>query len=169
MGLAFLPWERLPSWVLGPIMVLIGAYFFVNAESLSWHQLEASMLAIAGVCTCLYDLRKLRARMLICSCARPPFHYSQFQRIELGTDRHGADVSVSKCRKCATAWLVYLIDEPQYTQSGRWWRVPLATDFSNGIPHETARAYIENQPWCFVGGSCFKSAGSKKIAPIKVR
>lgn len=47
MGLAFLPWERLPAYVLGPLFILIGVVAFASGEKLSvWYLL----CAFFGVC-----------------------------------------------------------------------------------------------------------------------
>ncbi|HWX02900.1 hypothetical protein [Collimonas sp.] len=62
MGLGFLPWEMLPTWLLGPLMALIGAYLFVHTEPLSWRQLEASAFVVIGACMFLHGVRKLIAK-----------------------------------------------------------------------------------------------------------
>jgi len=37
MGLAFLPWERLPAYVFGPLLCLLGIFGLFNATG--WHVL----------------------------------------------------------------------------------------------------------------------------------
>ncbi|MBI5722621.1 MAG: hypothetical protein HZA50_01590 [Planctomycetes bacterium] len=72
------------------------------------------------------------------------------------------------CIRCGARWLKYLIEEPHYTRSGRWWRVPLTGADLPEIGMDNIRQYIEKQPWCFVGGSFFNSTGARKIAPIAI-
>jgi len=49
MGLAFLPWERLPAWLLGLIFAVAGAFLLFDAEPYSWRQAQAVGMAIVGV------------------------------------------------------------------------------------------------------------------------
>ena len=49
MGLAFLPWEKLPSWLLGPLMAAVGVSFVLHAEPFSWGQWEAVAFIVIGV------------------------------------------------------------------------------------------------------------------------
>ena len=100
-----------------------------------------------------------------CSCENPPFSYLNFDRSDLGADPSGAEVSVDTCKKCGVSWLVYLIEEPHYSNSGRWWRAKLAT---SAITLESSKGYIESQDWCFIGGSFHGSMGKKQSAPIKI-
>jgi hypothetical protein len=47
MGLAFLPWERLPAYVFGPLLVLIGIFAVASDEKMTaWHVI----LAIFNIC-----------------------------------------------------------------------------------------------------------------------
>ena len=47
MGLAFLPWERLPAYVLGPLSCLFGfALLFADKHKTLWH----IGMAIAFIC-----------------------------------------------------------------------------------------------------------------------
>lgn len=100
-----------------------------------------------------------------CNCEKPPFHYLDFNRSDIGEDSSGAEISVDTCKKCGAIWLVYLIEEPHYSNSGRWWRTKLITP---EITPELSKDYIESQDWCFVGGSFHNSTGIKKNAPIKI-
>ena len=104
-----------------------------------------------------------------CRCETPPFHYTDFERRDLGDDRTGADVAVETCRKCRRAWLVYLIEEPQFSRSGRWWRVLLDETEEAGLDANAARRLIEAKQWCFVGGSFYDAPAHRKEGPIAVR
>lgn len=100
-----------------------------------------------------------------CVCLSPPFSYLNYESNELGCDSAGAEVSINICKKCSKLWLKYLIEQPHYSKSGRWWIAELNV---NSISVESARNYIESQKWCFIGGSYFESAGIKLKAPIKI-
>jgi hypothetical protein len=103
-----------------------------------------------------------------CSCARPPFHHTQFERAELGTDEHSAEVAVDSCKRCGQLWLHYGLDDPQYSGSGRWWRAALEPEQRAALTAQQARAFIEQQYACFAGGSYFDSTGFEQRAPIRV-
>jgi Na+/phosphate symporter len=62
MGLAFLPWERLPAWLLGPLLVAIGVFLLLHAEPFSWRQVESVGLILIGIGVFIYGVKKLRAR-----------------------------------------------------------------------------------------------------------
>jgi uncharacterized membrane protein len=62
MGLAFLPWERLPAWLLGPLMVAVGVFLVLHAEPFSWRQFEAGGFIIIGMVVFIYGVKKLRAK-----------------------------------------------------------------------------------------------------------
>ena len=55
-----------------------------------------------------------------CACRRPPFRFQDYDTEPIGEDRHGAEISVSICKRCGVLWLAYLIEEPHYSRSGRW-------------------------------------------------
>jgi len=61
MGIALLPWERLPAWLLGPLMTALGVFLLFDAEPYSWRQLEAILFSVAGIGVFVYGLKKLRA------------------------------------------------------------------------------------------------------------
>ena len=49
MGLAFLPWERLPAYVLGPLLCTLSIWLMVAGELASvWHWAMMVSLAIFG-------------------------------------------------------------------------------------------------------------------------
>jgi hypothetical protein len=62
MGLAFLPWERLPAWLLGPLLAASGVFLVIQAEPFSWRQFEAVVFIIAGIGLFIHGVRKLRAK-----------------------------------------------------------------------------------------------------------
>jgi hypothetical protein len=103
-----------------------------------------------------------------CKCHSPPFHFADYETVELGEDSHGAEVSLSTCRRCGLVWLNYLVEEPHYSRSGRWWRVAVPREQRIAISAKTAREFIQQQDEGFVGGSYFESTGRKVSAPIRV-
>jgi hypothetical protein len=47
MGLAFLPWDRLPAYIFGPLLCLVGFLILIKDDSLTlWH----AIAAIFSVC-----------------------------------------------------------------------------------------------------------------------
>lgn len=104
-----------------------------------------------------------------CRCQSPPFLYTDYTTIDLGEDSHGAEVSLSTCTRCGLIWLKYLIEEPHYSKSGRWWRVIVSPEQQSSIVADGARSFIEQQKEGFAGGSFFDSTGDRIYAPIKIR
>ena len=101
-----------------------------------------------------------------CLCDTPPFNYMNYLITELGIDKFGGEVSIEKCNKCNSKWVKYLIEEPHYSQSGRWWRAKI-TNYSINL--DNSRKYIENQKQCFIGGSFYRHAGKLFIGKIIVK
>jgi len=64
MGLAFLPWERLPAWILGPLMALAGVFLIFHAEPSSWRQLEAIAFIVIGVGMFIHSVKKLKEKRI---------------------------------------------------------------------------------------------------------
>jgi uncharacterized membrane protein len=64
MGLAFLPWERLPAWLLGPLLVAAGVFLLFNAEQFSWRQFEAGGFIVIGIVIFIAGVKKLRAKSM---------------------------------------------------------------------------------------------------------
>ncbi|MFL6660485.1 MAG: hypothetical protein ACJ8GW_20530 [Massilia sp.] len=62
MGLSFLPWEKLPSWLLGPLMAAVGVFLVLHAEAFSGRQLEAVAFIAIGVGLFIHGVKKLRAK-----------------------------------------------------------------------------------------------------------
>lgn len=106
-----------------------------------------------------------RRQPLDCICHCPPFDFKDYERIELGMDVHGAEVSLETCKKCSTVWLKYLIEQPHFRDSGRWWRAKLAPESKPVISVASAKEYIEHQADVFVGGSFFNSTGHSVKGP----
>jgi hypothetical protein len=104
---------------------------------------------------------------LSCRCQKPPFHYLDFRQEALGTDAQGADVSIDVCKRCNSVWLVYLIEEPHYTGSSRWWRTQISRNVRRDLRIENARRTIEASRWCFVCGS-FYGGEVRKVSSVVV-
>jgi|GEM_PF-4975524 len=60
MGLAFLPWERLPSWILGPLLVALNIYLILDAKPCSWRQVESGLFIMVGIAMTVHGVYKLR-------------------------------------------------------------------------------------------------------------
>jgi hypothetical protein len=103
-----------------------------------------------------------------CKCYRPPFFYTDFTTVDLGCDEYDAEVSIDTCITCKTLWLKYLIEQPQYTKAGRWWRAPISLEEAEKFDLDSARKYVEAQQWCFIGGSFYDGIITKQEAPVTV-
>lgn len=103
-----------------------------------------------------------------CQCDRPPFHFTNFKTVELGEDSFGAEIAIDTCNICGLSWVNCLIEEPHYSKSGRWWRAVLPNENRTMLSAENARAFVEQQGACFVGGSYFNSTGYRINSPIKI-
>ncbi len=58
---SFLPWERLPAGLLGPILTLVGVYFLFDAETYSWQQAQAVAMVLVGSWMVISILRCVQA------------------------------------------------------------------------------------------------------------
>jgi hypothetical protein len=103
-----------------------------------------------------------------CKCQAPPFHFADYDIVELGEDLHGAEASLWTCKLCGATWLKYLIEEPHFSQSGRWWRVVVPSEKQTTMTALSAKAFVQQQQEGFAGGSYFRSTGHKVSAPIRV-
>ncbi len=99
-----------------------------------------------------------------CQCHQPPFRATDFRSRHLGVDETAgrfADVGLLQCLSCASWWLEYAFSIEGFSESGRWYRVKVR---ETDVPHLTAAnaaAYMENAESHFVGGSYFKTTGTR--------
>jgi hypothetical protein len=104
-----------------------------------------------------------------CSCEEPPFNYGAYAENELGEDSSQNEISISdQCERCGFHWLVYYIDQPHHTNSGRWWRVKIAAKDLDGFSADMAKSYIEDRKWCLVGGSFYDQGTQRIEGPIRI-
>ena len=92
--------------------------------------------------------------------------------MELGEDPNCNDmneVTMWKCREGGEFyWLKYLIEQPHYKNAGRWWMVKISAEDADGFSADMARSFIEDQDWCFVGGSYYDQGEHIAKRPIRV-
>lgn len=97
-----------------------------------------------------------------CHCMTPPFHSIFFEIKSIGlditNDRYG-EVSLQRCRKCKSLWLVYFVEYEAFSKSGRWFRGLISEEDAKTMESEDAANYLEKIDWCFYGGSYFKTSG----------
>jgi hypothetical protein len=62
-----------------------------------------------------------------------------------------------------------LIEQPYYTNAGRYWEVKISAEDTDGFSADMARSFIEDQDWCFVGGSYYDQGVRIAKRPIWVR
>ncbi|HEU4558400.1 MAG TPA: hypothetical protein VFS20_11145 [Longimicrobium sp.] len=103
-----------------------------------------------------------------CTCLTPPFWFEDFERTDLGEDASGAEVALETCKVCGRIWLKYLIEEPHYSRSARWWRAAVPEEELSQLSAASAREFIERQASCFVGGSGFGSSGRETLGPVHI-
>ena len=103
-----------------------------------------------------------------CKCKKPPFHYLDYNIVDLGEDNQG-EATLETCKKCNTVWLNYLIEEPHHSNSGRWWRVEVLPNEVSSLSMNTVKSYIESKETCFVGGSFYKQGIHNKRKPTCVK
>ena len=102
-----------------------------------------------------------------CKCQKPPFYYLDYEIVTLGENDQG-EASVETCKSCGTVWLKFLIEEPHYSKSGRWWRAKVDPEEVSSLTIENVKFFIERQDECFAGGSYYKKGIHKKNKPIWV-
>jgi hypothetical protein len=62
MGLALLPWEKLPAWLLGPLITALGIFLLYQATPYSREQTDAIALILVGTGLSMYGVKKLRRK-----------------------------------------------------------------------------------------------------------
>lgn len=104
-----------------------------------------------------------------CRCYSPPFDCA-FVSTPIGIDmtngRYG-EVSCETCALCGTKWLHYFVEYEAFTASGRWFRAPISDEALATLAPEQAVAFLEQQPWHFLGGSYYQSRGQRSTRAIR--
>ena len=54
----WLPWQKVPIYVWGLIAIGIGEFLVIHETFLSWAQMRAFFLVLAGALALIYDVRK---------------------------------------------------------------------------------------------------------------
>ena len=129
---------------------------FIKLEGLELGQRISALLA------------EYRANSVQCTCQRPPFHYLGYSIDKLGENEQG-EATLETCKYCGAIWLNYLIEEPQYSNSGRWWRMEVTQTEAATLNIANVRDFIEQQDSCFAGGSFYNQGVHKKAKPICVK
>jgi hypothetical protein len=105
-----------------------------------------------------------------CRCLTPPFQYTDFESRAVGVDESGgrfAEVSIERCRACERKWLRYFYEQEAFSESGRWYRVPISDDEATSVTASTALALMSRHSWHFYGGSYFSTSGMRCEHPIE--
>jgi hypothetical protein len=64
MGAGLLPWERIPIFIWGAVLILIGLFLLSHEELISWGEARAVLVLAAGLAAFIYDVRKRRSAKL---------------------------------------------------------------------------------------------------------
>ena len=105
--------------------------------------------------------------MFQCKCKTPPYSYLDYEIIELDKNNQG-QARLQTCKICGSVWVNYLIEEPHYTKSGRWWRAEIQSSDFGYLKIENVKSYIESQESCFVGGSFYELGIHRQSKPIYI-
>ena len=107
-----------------------------------------------------------------CRCLRPPFHYTDFESRAVGVDEAAgrfAEVSIERCCACDRKWLRYFFELEAFSESGRWYRVPVSDDEAASVTTTTALELMSRRSWYFYGGSYFATTGKRCDHPLEPR
>lgn len=106
-----------------------------------------------------------------CKCQTPPFHYTDYETIDLGIDeqdgRYG-EVSIEKCKVCGSTWLRYFVEYEAFNRSGRWYRGALPEKMIQGVTPENAAQILATLEPRYAGGSYFDSTGFLSTGPLRL-
>lgn len=58
-----LPLERLPSWLLGPLLTIFNIYAVFHEKPYSWRQVESGLFIVVGIAMSVYGVRKLQREL----------------------------------------------------------------------------------------------------------
>jgi hypothetical protein len=105
-----------------------------------------------------------------CKCHESGIDISHLaSKRHLGIDEtHGrfADVSLLQCSICGSLWLHYRVEYEGFSRSGRWGMALISEATASITAPETAADYIDQQPWCVIGGSYWNSSGKRGMGPL---
>jgi len=102
--------------------------------------------------------------MDVCECMDGNARYTQFERSELGTDEHCAEISMDRCRECGRIWLHYYLAFEAFTGSGRWYRGEVGPDMA--FSARNAAAVLAKLKGYWAGGSRFGGKVEWRSGPI---
>jgi hypothetical protein len=100
---------------------------------------------------------------------KPPFWYQNFHSIDLGEDEtnpYCEKVTIETCKTCGKKWLHYLVENPFFSRSGRWYRGLITEQVAQSIRPESAVSLLESLEWYFRGGSFYNSTGERSCGTI---
>jgi hypothetical protein len=94
-----------------------------------------------------------------CACGEGRFGGGNFERSELGMDRHFGEVTLLRCKRCRQLWLHYYYVNEAFTGSGRWYHGVIAPELESSVTLDTAHDILEklDEYWC--GGEPFRRPG----------
>jgi hypothetical protein len=101
----------------------------------------------------------------------PPFHYTDFTSVPVGTDetkgRYG-EVTIDTCNRCQKKWLRYFVQYEGFSGSGRWYQGHVSDEVARTVTPEGAVGVLEQMDWYFLGGSYFDSQGRRGSGRLSV-
>jgi HD domain len=107
-----------------------------------------------------------------CTCFESDSYRDDFERTVLGLDRtpgHAlAEVSLDRCRRCGRLWLHYFVEQPDVSESSRWFRAPVTPEMAEAVTPQRALAVLETLPWRLQGGAYFGRRGQRTTGPVAV-
>jgi len=104
------------------------------------------------------------------TCLEPPFLRSDFDSTFVGVDDQSGrfgEVRIEQCQSCGRRWLTYFFEIEGITESGRWYRGEIGPDDGTPLAPTAALAIIGNLEWYFVGGSYYRSEGTRTSGEIR--
>lgn len=114
---------------------------------------------------------RLSEAMSECRCMTPPFNYQDYDSELLGiddTNGRSGEVTIEICKACRSMWLRYFVEYESFSQSGRWYRGLVTPEMVKSLTPEQAPELLASLPWCFYGGSYFRSTGRRGSGPIRI-
>lgn len=84
------------------------------------------------------------------------------------TEARCGQVSLRRCDACGRYWLLYQVEYPSYTQSGRWFVGLIDAERAETLAPEEAVPHLASLDWYFRGGAYFFGEITKVSGPVSV-
>jgi len=82
--------------------------------------------------------------------------------------RRVGEFHVDQCRLCGQHWLCVEHEEPAFSRSGEWYRLPFAAEQVGIVTEDNGLDLFEQGAWYWAGGSLYDGRVKKQSGKLKL-